>query len=402
MDRIEGVLRARSRRRGLAAFEALRPLFETLASGLSLSWLKTIGRYRRTTPGIEIGGMALARRLQREFRQEFPDETRTLERYECSVFFRAAVLWRRLLDGYDIVIGYGLDPIVPLQFGTAWFAFEHGTLREFPFRDDGFGKLVSLAYRRAAHVFVTNVDCMSNAQNLAGKRVTSLNHPFDERHGDGVISENALRRRLETELDADFLFFFPTRQDWVHGTGFSDKGNDVFLRAFGALRRAGHRVGVICCRWGRNVADSESLIAELGCAAHVKWRAPMGLVQFERMCKACDVVVDQFQLGALGGVSMKSMAAGVPVCTYLDEELASRSFPRVPPILNCKNEEEIIETLTHYISDRSLLGRRSEATRIWTETYHSAAATVAAQVEVFAGSHEAIGLKPTLWKADET
>jgi len=366
-----------------------------LGSGGAGRGLRTLSRAARGVSAAALQGLLAlpgvrslrteARALAQEFARAFPQRRDVLSAQDVWYCARARALWQRVLGRYDIVIGYGIGPIAARIAGYPCFAMEHGTLREIPFEDSAMGRLTALGYRAAEHVFVTNLDCMPQAYELAGDRVTFVNHPFDEHHGQDVGGSQALREELCARLDAEFLCFFPTRHDWVAGTGYADKGNDELLRAFGALRRSGRRVGLVCCRWGRNVADSERLLAELGVAAHVAWYEPMGMVRFERMAKSCDVVADQFRLGAFGGVVFKSLAVGAPVCTFLDQEQVSRAFPEPPPVLNCRGEDEIRRVLSRAMDDPGALAARARASRAWMLRYHAGDRTAEQQLARFAG-----------------
>ena len=209
-------------------------------------------------------------------------------------------------------------------------------------------------------------------------KFTLINHPFDEDQGLAVAGWEARRAQLQAELDCEWLFFFPTRQDWVAGTGYADKANDVFIRAFAALRQH-HRVGMVCCDWGANVAQSRTLIDELGCSRHVKWISPLPTVQFERMCRAAHCVVDQFKLGSFGGVMFKAMAVGAPMLTYLDEEQLRRQFPDIPPVVNCQTTSEITAAMERLLNQPDELMRYGEAARAWMRRNHGKAETVRLQ-----------------------
>ena len=80
----------------------------------------------------------------------------------------------RLFESYDIVHAYGIHPILLLLTGRSPFvAFEHGTMRELPFQDDWYGRLLSLAYRRAGKVIITNPDVVASAHRLGLERATT-------------------------------------------------------------------------------------------------------------------------------------------------------------------------------------------------------------------------------------
>lgn len=292
-------------------------------------------------------------------------------------------LWSQLFDQYDIIQAYSTDPILPLLAGKKYFAFEHGTLRDIPFYPNTQGRITAISYSEAQHVFVTNSDCLENAHYLAGERVSYINHPYDESHGDAISGSEDLRRRLCKELDADFLFFFPTRQDWVVGTGYADKSNDIFLRAFCQLRQSGHKVGMVCCRWGKNVQESIHLLKDNQCDKYVLWQEPMGTVQFERTVKACDVVVDQFKLGSFGGIMFKAMAVGTVICTYLNEAEILNQYQELPPIINCQTEVQIVQAVQELINHPENINHLSLSAKQWIDKYHSSSLTVQTQLQQY-------------------
>ncbi len=317
-----------------------------------------------------------------EFCREFPQRP-PLNDADLAAYNAVISEWRELFQEYDVVLAYSTDPILPYLAGVPYLALEHGTLREIPYQDSVTGRLTALAYRRAAHVFVTNSDCLDSARWLAGNRVSLINHPYDDRHAAAIGGVQKWRDTLRTRLDANFLVFFPTRHDWVAGTGYADKANDVFLRAFGRLRAAGHRVGMVCCAWGSNIEESRDLLASLDCSAHVEWVEPMGTVKFERTAMACDIVADQFKLGAFGGVTFKALAAGVPVLTHLDPTLFNAQFP-MPPVLNCQSTEAIHEGLLSLLRDPAALQALGRHSREWVDRHHNADTLLALEIEQFA------------------
>ena len=306
-----------------------------------------------------------------------------LEEKDVVGVFRLLPKWSAVLKSYDFVIAYSTDPFIPLVVGVPYFAFEHGTLRDIPYATDTQGRRTSLSYAHAKHVFVTNFDCISSAERLAPGRFTLINHPYDEDHGSLVTGSDQLRQSLLARLDAEHLFFFPTRHDWVVGTGYADKANDIFLKAFAELHRLGWKVGLVCCEWGKNVEQSKELLEREGVTQHVTWFAPMAMTRFERMSMACDVVVDQFKLGAFGGVLFKAMATGSPILTYLNEALVLRQYTEVPPVINCRTSSEIVTQMAVLFEHPKCLEEIRLRSRQWIVQYHGKHQTINKQVDQF-------------------
>ena len=297
--------------------------------------------------------------------------------------FRNIEEWTRLLSYYDIVIGYSTDPVFPMLVNVPYFAFEHGTLRHIPYKNDVQGRLAAAAYHEADHVFVTNFDCVATAERLVGKRYTFINHPFDDQHGQNVKGGLEQRKLLQLKLDADFLFFFPTRQDWVEGTGYADKANDIFIRAIAKLRASGYRVGVVCCNWGGNVEESKNLISELRLDRYVEWVPTLPIIPFERMCKAVDIVADQFKLGAFGGVVFKAMAVGAPILSYLNEDLLRAQYSVLPPVINCSTVDDIFDQMQWLIRNPNALREIGRQSKQWITDHHAKGDTLDLQISQF-------------------
>lgn len=325
----------------------------------------------------------MVKHIENAFISIFPGRYDRLTSDDLSGFKSVLPLWSKLFYCYDIIQAYSTDPILPLLAGKPYFAFEHGTLREIPFQNNPQGRTTALSYHLAEHVFVTNSDCLTNARMLAYDRVSLINHPYDEDHGLKIEDWQELRQRLLNTLDAEYIFFFPTRHDWVSGTGYADKGNDIFLRAFCKLRKDGYRVGMVCCSWGMNIHESKDLLMVNGCSRYVHWETPMGIIKFERTAKACHIVVDQFKLGSFGGIVFKAMSIGVPVCSYLDKAKVSDHYAEMPPVVNCKTEEEVVNAMRRIIEKPDVLETLSAASRAWIKKYHSSKKTVEIQMSAY-------------------
>lgn len=294
--------------------------------------------------------------------------------------------WRNLFLSYDLIVAYSTDAILPLLADKRpYCAFEHGTLRSIPFEESSEGRMCAASYNQANHIFVTNFDCMPNAERLAPGRFTLLNHPYDEDQPEQVATDwMVLRKTLMQDLQADLLLFHPTRHDWVEGTGYADKGNDLLLNAFIKLiTQKGFRLGMVCCEWGNNVEQSKTLLEKYKVANHVKWVKPLGIVGYTRMCKASHIVADQFKLGAFGGVTFKALAAGAPVMIFINNDRILQQYPEVPPVLNCSTEQDIFDELSHWYKNIDSLADRGALGRAWMKKYHNKSNTINTQINVF-------------------
>ena len=143
-------------------------------------------------------------------------------------YVAAADRWKSLLQEYDIVQAYALDPAIPFAAGVTFAAYEHGTIREIPFEDSERGRLAARSYLGAAVVFVTNADNLDAAHRLGieDERIVALPHAVDSTR---LRSFAAAHSRLRPPTD-HLRVFAPARQDWVDGDPSWTKGNDRFFR----------------------------------------------------------------------------------------------------------------------------------------------------------------------------
>jgi len=323
--------------------------------------------------------------LLEEFTRRFPDRPDPLRVEDLVALAGDAGLCADLFAAYDVVQAYATDPIFPLLAGyRPIVAFEHGTLRDIPWEPEPRGRRTALAYALADHVLVTNPDCLPAAERLNAGRVTAINHPWDEDHAQGVQGAGVLREQLLADLGAQHLIFHPARQDWVPGTGYADKANDRFFRAlarWGAERDV--RVGVVCCEWGANVAESRVLVERLDLSDRVRWLPPMGTVRFERFVLASDLVADQFEVAGMGGVAFKALSAGRPVLMRIDEDAMRTKYGDVPPVLDCRTEEDIFEALGALLEPEDFRRRRCEEVREWMKKHHSGREVVERQLAIY-------------------
>ena len=283
--------------------------------------------------------------------------------------------WRDIFAGFDVVIGYGLDGVLPMVAGKRpYFAFEHGTIRAFPFEDTPRGRLCAATYREADGVFVTNCDNRIAAERLGLERYRFLPHPVNEHlPDDGGVSR--LRRELREELGADFIVFHPSRQHWepdVRSPNW-EKGNDVLIRGFAKAVEASpdSRLGLVMVRWGATLEATDRLVETLGIADRVKWIEPLPHLRMCEMILACDVVADQFHLGAFGSLTPKGLMLRRPVLLKLDEALHEWAFDEMPPVVNTSTPEEIEAALRRLATDRDHYDDVASASQRWYEREHS-------------------------------
>jgi glycosyltransferase involved in cell wall biosynthesis len=269
----------------------------------------------------------------------------------------------RLFRRFSLVQAYATHAILPLIASPdrPFVAYEHGTLRELPFEDSWRGRLLSLAYRRAANVIITNADVISSARRLGLDDTTFIPHPVDE--SKYTAGPSAIGDSLRAE--AGPIFLAPARQDW------REKRNDVMVRALGELVRGGHPKALLLLGdWGEDAHQTRRLVTELGLDANVSWTKPVPKLHLIQLYRAADVVLDQFTFGTFGGIAPEAMACERPVVMAFDRALHDWCFPVPPPIVDARDERTVAEALRRLVADPGERARLGREGRAWVERHH--------------------------------
>ncbi len=317
-------------------------------------------------------------RVLHEFRQFSPEILRTVDAFASTV----ANEFADVLEYYDVIQGYSIDGFIPFINGFKnYTCYEHGTLREIPFEKSYNGILCSLAYKNAAFSFVTNSDALPSAKRLKLKkaRTVCLPHAFDDRKVLDFLATCEIRE----QVSGITTFFSPSRHHWHTEPASMQKGNDLFLNAAAQVARTNRNFRIILVEWGVDVQRSKDLIRSLGIEDIVAWIPTLNKAELRRAYCSCDVVVDQFRIPAMGGVTFEAMALGRRVITRLDQVQTAEFFGVAPPCLAADSVESCTAWMFEVLADPSDEAGHGDAARSWFKKYHSARRIVALQLAAY-------------------
>jgi glycosyltransferase involved in cell wall biosynthesis len=205
---------------------------------------------------------------------------------------------------------------------------------------------------------------IANAAELRLRNAVVLPFPFRPIDVAPAPPERARREGL--------VLFHPSNLDW----GATDqrlgrtstKGNDRFLRALARFVAETDRpVRLIALDRGPDRELARELVTELGLSEIVQWRGALSHAALYGMIQDADVVVDQFDVGGMGGIAWESMALGTPVLTYLHPSSDRLSFDVPTPVLNAYTEDEILQKL-RLLADPDVLRDRRRRVLDWMAT----------------------------------
>jgi glycosyltransferase involved in cell wall biosynthesis len=310
-----------------------------------------------------------------EFNTHFPNRSDRMTSDDLFELESIVPYWERLLPHYDLVQAYSTDPIIPLMLGKRpYVAFEHGTLRDFTLGDSSICRRTALAYTMADHVFITNGDCLENAQKIGVERYSPMLHPIDERRVRTVVGQ---KNRLRKRLGRQHIFLCPVRHDWAV------KGTDQYIRAVPEIRKAiGDDFVIIMTNWGAEVDKSRSLAEELGVAPWITWWEPLPRAALLRAIKSVDAVLDQLALPCFGGIAPEAIAAGVPVMSSYHPESTMWLIPEPAPILAAFDAPSIAQAIKMALDPQWHAAYQQRA-RDWFDKYHTSEIVTRKHLEVY-------------------
>jgi len=304
-----------------------------------------------------------------ELKNQYPDWIRIMAPYSRRVrladSIESIIKRYRMVRGYDIIHAQCTSPITVQFLGKPFIAHSLGSdLRELAHQKSLQGMLMRRAYRKSAVMLYHSPDQIECVKRFKFRHAHFFPNPYD--------TDRYAPQRAELEFQGyDLILFHPTRLDWTY-TGSdrsSTKGNDRFIRAFRQFTKKYPKAMLIMIESGVDVTATKRLLDDLDLTKNVKFFPRYTKSELIRFLNAVDVVVDQFDVGSLGGMALEAMSTGKPVITYVKEDCASLCYPELPPVLNCHTEDEIYQRLLEAMDAKRRQGI-GEAAREWILKYH--------------------------------
>lgn len=166
---------------------------------------------------------------------------------------------------------------------------------------------------------------------------------------------------------AERIGFVPSRID------FFWKGTDRLLRALS--RTSGkQKLHFIMSGWGADYQKAKEMaLANQVTFLPCTFSKPI-LYDFYR---SVDFVADQFVMGTYGMAAIEAMSCGTPVIMWIDEEASREKGLEPPPVLNAKEEEDIVKILTGILSGQIDLEDQGRMAHDWVKRIHGEESVVA-------------------------
>jgi hypothetical protein len=119
-----------------------------------------------------------------------------------------------------------------------------------------------------------------------------------------------------------------------------------------------------------NVAESKELILKLGLDKVVYWMPMMKRKEIMFGLSLSDVSCGQFDSSWLTcGVVNETLALGVPLLHFRDDNLYLKDYPNLYPILNCNSRKELCQRLQDYSANPSFFKENAKKGKAWLDEY---------------------------------
>ncbi len=282
-------------------------------------------------------------------------------------------LAQKVFSYYDVIQAYALDGVYPFLSGFPYAAYEHGTIRDIPFKNDPQGRICKATYQNASMVFITNTDNVKSAKrlNIAEDKIIKIPHAFDSEKCLNFLKQYQGKQTARADK---IIFFAPARHSWAI------KGNDQLIHAISLVAKQYQNFQVKMITWGDDLAKSKELIKNLQIEKFIVWSSELNKRDLWQAIVASSAVIDQFIIPAMGGVSFETLALGVRLITHLDKAVQADFFGEAPPALEAKSISEIAQRMLMVINDPEDTKKIGDKSIIWSKDYHSSEVILAKHI----------------------
>lgn len=245
---------------------------------------------------------------------------------------------------YDIIIALTEFPIFALFSGKPFIVVSTGSdIRELSLEVSLKGFLYRRALKKAKAVLWSEPDKRDILKKLdLIKKSIFLGIPRLSKFHPEIIQKDELKEKL--------VIFHPSRQDWFH------KGNDKFLMAFKKLCEKRNDLHLILVKNGPDYEKALELLSKIEKKETFRFIPQASFEELQYFYNFADVIVDQFQVGSYGMISIEAMMCGKPIIVGLNKKIFQEENIEIPKGMIIANSEiEVYEGLEFLAEQRQKL-----------------------------------------------
>ncbi len=226
-------------------------------------------------------------------------------------------------------------------------------LMEEPFQKNLISRLYRFLFKNSYLLcLVPMKSYIAALKKLHIDRISFVRHPF-------LILKDKKIKKQKIKDTSKIIFAHISNIDWGESDNKayreSTKGSDKFIRAFIRASRQFSNIKCIILDRGPDAINAKKIIEAANCSAF-DWFPPCSQGELYKIFDKADVIIDQFDLGAFGGIAIEGMSYGKSLLTYADDlYLKGMFYNDTPPIFNASSENEILEKITYIAENPNIL-----------------------------------------------
>ena len=297
---------------------------------------------------------------------------------------------KNVLSRYDLIIGCGfvpafcdyagikLDIFVP--YGSDFYTLpfkSHKFFGQYTLKDN-YPMYQKSGIEKSKHVlfdYTSEQEKVFEKFDMKGKRhylyVPVFYTPeFNKNNVENLFDQSKLYPLIKKlRSDNDLLFIQHCRQSWKNPQDeFSNKGNDLLLRAFAMFvsKRSELKVKLLLLEYGNDVKASKELINELGIDEHIVWipRSPRKEIMIA--ISMSDLGIGELTLSFLiYGAVGEFMSMNLPFILNCVEKEYLGKYPELYPMNHANSVETVFDHLIAFSNNKENYISRSEKTFEW-------------------------------------
>lgn len=280
-------------------------------------------------------------------------------------FWKNVLKLRKKIQNCDLVELHSFYQLYGPYLGKPYIIYEAGLIRNIvKFKSNFIRHLLRRTYEKAYLILYSNIDMHEIFEKLDFvdmQKCFFIPFALDEKYYVKTPSPE-IRKKFVTEKEK--LIFAPSIQYW------ESKGNYKIFQAYKKYLKDFPNSKLLVSDWGPDKEKARKLVNSLGIDNNVIFYPLVPKKEMIKLMSSADLVLDQFNLGAWGGLVLESWLCENPCLVYWNKDYVRKHYPTEPPVESVETVEEIYEIMVKYSRDGDLKKKIGQNCREWVILNH--------------------------------